>query len=183
MWLLFLFICCNELQDYLSVYQITETRFPRSECQFLFVFSYFWFLKKVEHPKKNFKKNDQLMRLCFVTLLLRLCRSCSRDPTQAVLGRVKALGLTFKEHYTKSTEDTTGSHIGRHGYAKQHDKLFSFSLHSHNFFCHSFLVFSFSANSFKVVFFFLYLSHAEGGSSPIFLTIVLANHHGSQLLF
>lgn len=123
------------------------------------------------------------MRLCFVTLLLRLCRSCSRDPTQAVLGRVKALGLTFKEHYTKSTEDTTGSHIGRHGYAKQHDKLFSFSLHSHYFFRHSFLVFYFSATSFKVVFFFLYLSHAEGGSSPIFLTIVLANHHGSQLLF
>ncbi|XP_075880767.1 retinoblastoma-like protein 1 [Nelusetta ayraudi] len=43
--------------------------------------------------------------------LLHIFRSCSRDPTQAVLGRVKALGLTFKEHYTKSTEDTTGSHI------------------------------------------------------------------------
>lgn len=55
--------------------------------------------------------NDAFV-LCFVSLL-RLCRSCSRDPTETILSRLKTLGQTFKEHYTKSTQDTTGSHIGR----------------------------------------------------------------------
>lgn len=52
-WLLLLFICCDELQDYLSVYQITETRFPRSECQ---CFCLFFLTLKVEHPNKKKKK-------------------------------------------------------------------------------------------------------------------------------
>lgn len=49
--------------------------------------------------------------VCSVSLL-RLHRSCSRDPTEAVLGRVKKLGLIFKENYTKNSEGTPGSHIG-----------------------------------------------------------------------
>ncbi|XP_023181368.1 retinoblastoma-like protein 1 [Xiphophorus maculatus] len=43
--------------------------------------------------------------------LLQIFRSCSRDPTDSILARVKALGQTFKEHYTNDSEDTPGSHI------------------------------------------------------------------------
>ncbi|XP_029007007.1 LOW QUALITY PROTEIN: retinoblastoma-like protein 1 [Betta splendens] len=43
--------------------------------------------------------------------LLQIFRSCSRNPTEAILARVKALGQTFKEHYTSDSEDTPGSHI------------------------------------------------------------------------
>lgn len=39
-------------------------------------------------------------------------RSCSRDPTESILTRVKTLGQTFKDHYTNDSEDTPGSHIG-----------------------------------------------------------------------
>ncbi|XP_017158750.1 retinoblastoma-like protein 1 [Poecilia reticulata] len=40
-----------------------------------------------------------------------LCRSCSRDPTDSILARVKTLGQTFREQYTNNSEDTPGSHI------------------------------------------------------------------------
>ncbi|XP_047438939.1 retinoblastoma-like protein 1 [Mugil cephalus] len=43
--------------------------------------------------------------------LMQIFKSCSRDPTDAILARVKTLGQTFKEHYTKDSEDTPGSHI------------------------------------------------------------------------
>uniref|UniRef100_A0A672ZPG6 Retinoblastoma-like protein 1 n=1 Tax=Sphaeramia orbicularis TaxID=375764 RepID=A0A672ZPG6_9TELE len=44
--------------------------------------------------------------------LMQIFKSCSRDPTQSILSRVKTLGQTFKEHYTNDSEDTPGSHIG-----------------------------------------------------------------------
>uniref|UniRef100_A0A8C3G8A2 Retinoblastoma-like protein 1 n=1 Tax=Cyclopterus lumpus TaxID=8103 RepID=A0A8C3G8A2_CYCLU len=37
--------------------------------------------------------------------------SCSRNPSESILGRVKTLGQTFKEHYTNDSEDMPGSHI------------------------------------------------------------------------
>lgn len=43
--------------------------------------------------------------------LMQIFKSCSRDPTESILGRVKTLGQTFKEHYTNDSEDTPGSHI------------------------------------------------------------------------
>lgn len=43
--------------------------------------------------------------------LLQIFKSCSRDPTDPILARVKSLGQTFKEHYTNDSEDTPGSHI------------------------------------------------------------------------
>ncbi|KAK5602693.1 hypothetical protein CRENBAI_003672 [Crenichthys baileyi] len=43
--------------------------------------------------------------------LLQNFKSCSRDPTESILARVKTLGRTFKEHYTNDSEDTPGSHI------------------------------------------------------------------------
>ncbi|KAK9529736.1 hypothetical protein VZT92_013811 [Zoarces viviparus] len=43
--------------------------------------------------------------------LLQIFRSCSRNPSESILGRVKALGQTFKEHYTNDSEDMPGSHI------------------------------------------------------------------------
>ncbi|XP_034442628.1 retinoblastoma-like protein 1 [Hippoglossus hippoglossus] len=43
--------------------------------------------------------------------LMQIFKSCSRDPTDSILSRVKTLGQTFKEHYTKDSEDTPGSHI------------------------------------------------------------------------
>lgn len=39
-------------------------------------------------------------------------RSCSRNPSESILARVKKLGQTFKEHYSLDTEDMPGSHIG-----------------------------------------------------------------------
>ncbi|KAF1392142.1 hypothetical protein PFLUV_G00049500 [Perca fluviatilis] len=43
--------------------------------------------------------------------LINIFKSCSRNPTESILARVKALGQTFKEHYTKDSEDMPGSHI------------------------------------------------------------------------
>ncbi|XP_069387849.1 retinoblastoma-like protein 1 [Paralichthys olivaceus] len=43
--------------------------------------------------------------------LMQIFKSCSRDPTDLILSRVKTLGQTFKAHYTKDSEDTPGSHI------------------------------------------------------------------------
>ncbi|KAI1899919.1 hypothetical protein AGOR_G00066720, partial [Albula goreensis] len=43
--------------------------------------------------------------------LLQIFRACSRDPTEAVLNRVKSLGETFRQHYTKNTEEMPGSHM------------------------------------------------------------------------
>lgn len=43
--------------------------------------------------------------------LTQIFKSCSRDPTDSILARVKSLGQTFKEHYTNDSEDTPGSHI------------------------------------------------------------------------
>lgn len=39
-------------------------------------------------------------------------RSCSRNPSESILARVKKLGQTFKEHYSLDSEDMPGSHIG-----------------------------------------------------------------------
>ncbi|TSZ40536.1 Retinoblastoma-like protein 1 [Bagarius yarrelli] len=43
--------------------------------------------------------------------LLRIFKSCSRDPTEAILSRVKKLGDTFKQAYTKQTDDLQGAHM------------------------------------------------------------------------
>ncbi|KAI4796492.1 hypothetical protein KUCAC02_026948 [Chaenocephalus aceratus] len=43
--------------------------------------------------------------------MLQVFRSCSRNPTESLLARVKTLGQTFKEHYTKDSADMPGSHI------------------------------------------------------------------------
>ncbi|XP_041836600.1 retinoblastoma-like protein 1 [Melanotaenia boesemani] len=43
--------------------------------------------------------------------LAQMFKSCTRDPTESILARVKTLGQTFKEHYTNDSEDTPGSHI------------------------------------------------------------------------
>uniref|UniRef100_A0A8C3AGP3 Retinoblastoma-like 1 (p107) n=1 Tax=Cyclopterus lumpus TaxID=8103 RepID=A0A8C3AGP3_CYCLU len=43
--------------------------------------------------------------------LVQVFRSCSRNPSESILGRVKTLGQTFKEHYTNDSEDMPGSHI------------------------------------------------------------------------
>lgn len=43
--------------------------------------------------------------------LTQIFKSCSRDPTESILTRVKTLGQAFKEHYTNDSEDTPGSHI------------------------------------------------------------------------
>ncbi|XP_048879356.1 LOW QUALITY PROTEIN: retinoblastoma-like protein 1 [Brienomyrus brachyistius] len=43
--------------------------------------------------------------------LLQIFKSCSRDPTDAILEQVKSLGETFREHYTKDTEELPASHM------------------------------------------------------------------------
>ncbi|KAM6928454.1 retinoblastoma-like protein 1 [Xenentodon cancila] len=43
--------------------------------------------------------------------LMQIFKSCSRDPTESILARVKTLGQTFKEHYTNDSEEMPGSHI------------------------------------------------------------------------
>uniref|UniRef100_UPI003AAE0AD5 retinoblastoma-like protein 1 isoform X2 n=1 Tax=Centroberyx gerrardi TaxID=166262 RepID=UPI003AAE0AD5 len=43
--------------------------------------------------------------------LMQIFKSCSKDPTELILTRVKTLGQTFKEHYTNDSDDTPGSHI------------------------------------------------------------------------
>uniref|UniRef100_A0A674ARE2 Retinoblastoma-like 1 (p107) n=1 Tax=Salmo trutta TaxID=8032 RepID=A0A674ARE2_SALTR len=43
--------------------------------------------------------------------LMQIFKSCSRDPIVAILGRVKTLGETFKQHYTKDSEELPGSHM------------------------------------------------------------------------
>ncbi|KAM9860284.1 retinoblastoma-like protein 1 [Aulostomus maculatus] len=52
--------------------------------------------------------------------LMQIFKSCSRDPTESILARVKTLGQTFKEHYTNDSEETPGSHID---FAKNRLKL------------------------------------------------------------
>ncbi|KAM8866884.1 retinoblastoma-like protein 1 [Synchiropus picturatus] len=42
--------------------------------------------------------------------LLLIFKSCSRNPVDEIQSRMKRLGQTFKEHYTKDAEDTRGSH-------------------------------------------------------------------------
>uniref|UniRef100_UPI00398E8CBC retinoblastoma-like protein 2 isoform X2 n=1 Tax=Pristiophorus japonicus TaxID=55135 RepID=UPI00398E8CBC len=43
--------------------------------------------------------------------LLQIFRSCSRDPTQSILNRVKEMGEIFCHHYTQSTKDHSGFSI------------------------------------------------------------------------
>ncbi|XP_061544320.1 retinoblastoma-like protein 1 [Phycodurus eques] len=43
--------------------------------------------------------------------LLRIFKSCSRDPTESIVSRVKTLGQTFKKHYTDDSDRSSGSHI------------------------------------------------------------------------
>ncbi|KAK0136810.1 Retinoblastoma-like protein 1 [Merluccius polli] len=43
--------------------------------------------------------------------LISIFKSCSSDPTETILSRVKTLGQTFKDHYTRNTDNTPGSHI------------------------------------------------------------------------
>ncbi|XP_062300088.1 LOW QUALITY PROTEIN: retinoblastoma-like protein 1 [Scomber scombrus] len=43
--------------------------------------------------------------------MMQIFKSCSRDPTESVLARVKTLGQTCQRHYTNDSEDTSGSHI------------------------------------------------------------------------
>uniref|UniRef100_A0A4W4E040 Retinoblastoma-like 1 (p107) n=1 Tax=Electrophorus electricus TaxID=8005 RepID=A0A4W4E040_ELEEL len=43
--------------------------------------------------------------------LLQIFKSCSRDPTEAILNRVKTLGEIFKQAYTKQTADLPGAHM------------------------------------------------------------------------
>uniref|UniRef100_A0A8C8GWZ2 Retinoblastoma-like protein 1 n=1 Tax=Oncorhynchus tshawytscha TaxID=74940 RepID=A0A8C8GWZ2_ONCTS len=43
--------------------------------------------------------------------LMQIFKSCSRDPIVAILSRVKTLGETFKQHYTKDSEELPGSHM------------------------------------------------------------------------
>uniref|UniRef100_A0A8C9VJR1 Retinoblastoma-like 1 (p107) n=1 Tax=Scleropages formosus TaxID=113540 RepID=A0A8C9VJR1_SCLFO len=43
--------------------------------------------------------------------LLQIFKSCSRDPTETVLERVKCMGETFRQQYTKHTEELSGSHM------------------------------------------------------------------------
>ncbi|KAL7891877.1 hypothetical protein AOLI_G00013530 [Acnodon oligacanthus] len=43
--------------------------------------------------------------------LLQIFKSCTRDPTETVLSRVKTFGETFKQGYTKQTDDLPGAHM------------------------------------------------------------------------
>uniref|UniRef100_H2SIQ6 Retinoblastoma-like 1 (p107) n=1 Tax=Takifugu rubripes TaxID=31033 RepID=H2SIQ6_TAKRU len=43
--------------------------------------------------------------------LMQIFKSCSRDPTESILARVKTLGKIFKEHYALDSEDMPTSHI------------------------------------------------------------------------
>uniref|UniRef100_A0A671WPM0 Retinoblastoma-like protein 1 n=1 Tax=Sparus aurata TaxID=8175 RepID=A0A671WPM0_SPAAU len=43
--------------------------------------------------------------------LMQIFKSCSRDPSDNILTRVKTLGQAFKEHYTRDSEEMPGSHI------------------------------------------------------------------------
>ncbi|XP_034021824.1 retinoblastoma-like protein 1 [Thalassophryne amazonica] len=43
--------------------------------------------------------------------LMQIFKSCSKDPTDSILARVKTLGQMFKERYTSDSEDVPGSHI------------------------------------------------------------------------
>ncbi|KAG5274365.1 hypothetical protein AALO_G00135310 [Alosa alosa] len=43
--------------------------------------------------------------------LLNIFKTCSRDPTETIQNRVKTLGETFKQNYTKQTDDMPGSHM------------------------------------------------------------------------
>uniref|UniRef100_A0AAR2JFP2 Retinoblastoma-like protein 1 n=1 Tax=Pygocentrus nattereri TaxID=42514 RepID=A0AAR2JFP2_PYGNA len=43
--------------------------------------------------------------------LLQIFKACSRDPTETILSRVKTFGETFKQGYTKQTDDLPGAHM------------------------------------------------------------------------
>lgn len=43
--------------------------------------------------------------------LLQIFKSCSCDPTEAILNRLKKLGEAFKQAYTKQTDDLQGAHM------------------------------------------------------------------------
>lgn len=43
--------------------------------------------------------------------LMDIFKSCSRNPLEAIVSRVKTLGDTFKQHYTNDTDLVPGSHI------------------------------------------------------------------------
>uniref|UniRef100_A0A6Q2YTU3 Retinoblastoma-like protein 1 n=1 Tax=Esox lucius TaxID=8010 RepID=A0A6Q2YTU3_ESOLU len=43
--------------------------------------------------------------------LLQIFKSCSRDPAEAIVSRVKTLGETFKHNYTKDSEELPGAHM------------------------------------------------------------------------
>ncbi|KAM9799168.1 retinoblastoma-like protein 1 [Syngnathus typhle] len=43
--------------------------------------------------------------------LLHIFKSCSRDPTESIVNRVKALGHTFRKEYTDDADHSSGSHI------------------------------------------------------------------------
>lgn len=51
---------------------------------------------------------NAMLSLCFFPFF----RSCSLDPTEAILNRVKKLGETFKQAYTEQTDDLQGAHMG-----------------------------------------------------------------------
>ncbi|XP_060775164.1 retinoblastoma-like protein 1 isoform X2 [Neoarius graeffei] len=52
--------------------------------------------------------------------LLQIFKSCSPDPTEAILNRVKQLGETFKQAYTKHADDLPGAHMD---FAENHLKI------------------------------------------------------------
>ncbi|XP_041096013.1 retinoblastoma-like protein 1 [Polyodon spathula] len=43
--------------------------------------------------------------------LLQIFSSCSRDPSETILNKVKSLGETFRRHYTRDTDEQPGSHM------------------------------------------------------------------------
>ncbi|KAL0978861.1 hypothetical protein UPYG_G00176710 [Umbra pygmaea] len=43
--------------------------------------------------------------------LVQIFKTCSRDPTDAIVSRVKTLGETFKINYTKDSEELPGPHM------------------------------------------------------------------------
>ncbi|XP_077459439.1 retinoblastoma-like protein 1 [Stigmatopora argus] len=43
--------------------------------------------------------------------LMRIFKSCSRDPTEAIASQVETLGRTFKEQYASDCDQSAGSHV------------------------------------------------------------------------
>lgn len=96
-----------------------------SEWLLYHISSPFWLLKALFSPFTLVKVCAETASHCatgqvllfFSTkcsmFLCRCCyRSCSRNPIESILARVKKLGQTFKEHYSLDSEDMPGSHIG-----------------------------------------------------------------------